>query len=217
MPPPHDEPGPWPVARAEAWAGEHPWLVGCNFAPSTAINQLEMWQADTFDLATIDRELGWAEGLGFNSVRVFLHHLLWEQDAQGFLAADRPVPGHGRPAQDRRDVRAVRRCLGPVPSLRQAAHARTRACTTRAGCRARALVILKDPQRHDELKDYVTGVIGRFRADRRVHAWDLFNEPDNPNRSSYGRFEPANKPELALALLEEGHSPGHARSTRRSR
>ena len=65
------------------------------------------------------------------------------------------------------------------------------------------LVILKDPDRHDELKDYVTGVIGRFRADRRVHAWDLFNEPENPNRSSYGRFEPANKPELALALLKK--------------
>src|SRR3954452_17776183 len=79
------EPGPWPVAKAEGWGREHPWLAGCNFSPSTAINQLEMWQADSFDLPTIDRELGWAEGLGFNSVRVFLHHLLWEQDSQGFL------------------------------------------------------------------------------------------------------------------------------------
>ncbi len=80
------EPGPWPPERAAAWSREHPWLVGCNYIPSTAINQLEMWQADTFDPATIDRELGWAEGLGFNSVRVFLHDLLWEQDAPGFLA-----------------------------------------------------------------------------------------------------------------------------------
>ena len=80
------EPGPWPLERAAAWAREHPWLVGCNYIPSTAINQLEMWQADTFDPATIDRELGWAEGLGFNSVRVFLHDLLWEQDAPGFLS-----------------------------------------------------------------------------------------------------------------------------------
>src|SRR3954453_10442123 len=78
------EPGPWPVAKAEGWAREHPWLVGCNFAPSTAINQLEMWQADTFDLPTIDKELGWAEGLGMNTMRVFLHDLLWQQDADGF-------------------------------------------------------------------------------------------------------------------------------------
>ena len=59
--------------------------MGCNFVPSTAVNQLEMWQADTFDPVAIDRELGYAESLGFNSVRVFLHHLLWEQDANGFM------------------------------------------------------------------------------------------------------------------------------------
>jgi hypothetical protein len=58
---------------------------GANFIPSTAINQLEMWQEETFDPETIDRELGWAAGLGLNSMRVFLHHLLWEQDREGFL------------------------------------------------------------------------------------------------------------------------------------
>src|SRR5215470_11713974 len=70
-----DEPGRWPTERAAAWSREHPWLVGCNYIPSRAINQLEMWQADTFDPATIDRELGWAEGLGMNCVRVYLHDL----------------------------------------------------------------------------------------------------------------------------------------------
>jgi hypothetical protein len=58
--------------------------VGANFLPSTAINQLEMWQAESFDPTTIDRELGWAEGIGMNTMRVFLHNLLWEQDPKGF-------------------------------------------------------------------------------------------------------------------------------------
>src|SRR5438128_11448943 len=75
----------WTPERAAAWHKAHGWLVGSNFIPSTAINQLEMWQADTFDAAAIDRELGWAEGLGFNSMRVFLHDLLWKQDATAFL------------------------------------------------------------------------------------------------------------------------------------
>src|ERR1700704_1533257 len=70
----------WSPQQAKQWHEKMPWLVGANFGPSTAINQLEMWQADSFDLKTIDRELGWAEGLGFNSVRVFLHDLLWKQD-----------------------------------------------------------------------------------------------------------------------------------------
>ena len=74
----------WTAARAWEWHNTLPWLVGCNFIPSTAVNQLEMWQAETFDPATIDRELGWLAALGMNSMRVFLHDLLWQQDAAGF-------------------------------------------------------------------------------------------------------------------------------------
>src|SRR5262249_55385888 len=77
--------GRWPIQKAADWQRAKPWLVGCNFTPSSAVNQLEMWQAETFDTAGIERELSWAERLGFNSVRVFLHNLLWSQDAPGFL------------------------------------------------------------------------------------------------------------------------------------
>src|SRR3954464_14156718 len=77
--------GIWPAAKANAWYAKHKWINGANFTPSTAINQLEMWQADTFDPRTIDRELGYAQSLGFNTMRVFLHDLLWQQDPQGFL------------------------------------------------------------------------------------------------------------------------------------
>src|SRR4029077_2592941 len=45
----------WTKERARAWADSTGWLVGSNFIPSTAINQLEMWQAATFDPRTIDR------------------------------------------------------------------------------------------------------------------------------------------------------------------
>lgn len=40
------------------------WYFGANFIPSTAINQLEMWQKETFDPTTIDRELGFARKIG---------------------------------------------------------------------------------------------------------------------------------------------------------
>ncbi len=75
----------WTPERAAAWQKEKGWLVGANFIPSTAINQLEMWQAETFDAPTIERELGWAAGLGFNSMRVFLHDLPWKQDSAAFI------------------------------------------------------------------------------------------------------------------------------------
>jgi hypothetical protein len=74
----------WPAEKAKQWYAKQGWLRGSNFQPSTAINQLEMFQPETFDTATINRELGWAAELGFNVMRVYLHHLLWTADAAGF-------------------------------------------------------------------------------------------------------------------------------------
>ncbi|HYR08558.1 MAG TPA: cellulase family glycosylhydrolase [Longimicrobium sp.] len=193
--------GRWPVERAQAWERETGWLVGANYAPATAINQLEMWQAETWDPRRIDQELGWARGLGMNTMRVFLHDLAWRQDPQGFLTrvdeflaiAQRhgirpmlvlfdavwdPFP---RPGPQRQ----------PVPGLHNS-----------GWVQSPGVEILRDSMRYDaELKPYVQAVVGRFASDRRVVAWDLFNEPDNANGGSWGAFEPVNKGELALVLL----------------
>src|ERR1700685_2159232 len=74
----------WTQETANSWYARQPWLVGSNYIPSYAANELEMWQAETFDPKRIDTELGWAQGLGMNTMRVFLHDLLWEQDSEGF-------------------------------------------------------------------------------------------------------------------------------------
>lgn len=207
-PPPADQ-GPWPVARAQEWQRKRGWLVGCNFSPSTAINQLEMWQAATFDLPTIDRELGWAEGLGFNSVRVFLHDLLWRRHPESFLKRIEQFLA----AADKHKIGVVfvlfDSCWDPFPCPGRQ-HAPHPGLHNSGWVQSPGLVILRNLDRHDELKDYVTGVVGHFHADSRIHAWDLFNEPDNRNGSSYGRLEPANKPELALSLLRK--EVGWARS-----
>lgn len=78
------QPKVWSAAKANTWYAGHKWINGANFTPSTAINQLEMWQTDTFDPETIDRELGYAEGIGFNTMRVFLHSIAWKEDPKGF-------------------------------------------------------------------------------------------------------------------------------------
>lgn len=194
--------GPWPVEKARAWGESNAWLVGCNYCPSTAINQLEMWQADTFDPETIDRELGWAADLGFNSMRVFLHDLAYKQDPEGFLKrvdeylaiSDRhkigtmivlfdgvwdtdPKPGKQR---------------DPKPGLHNS-----------GWVQSPGRAILGDPSRHDELKDYVVAVVTRFKDDPRVQVWDLFNEADNPNANSYGATELKDKTERAWELLKK--------------
>ena len=78
---------PWPPQKARDWYARQPWLVGANYIPANAINELEMWQAATFDPTEIDKELGWAEGIGMHTMRVFLHDLLWAQDSAGFHQA----------------------------------------------------------------------------------------------------------------------------------
>lgn len=198
--PAQELPGRWSVERAAAWQERVGWLVGCNYAPAYAINQLEMWQPETFDLEAIDKELGWAESLGFNSLRVFLHDAAWRQDPRGFLrrvdqfldlaqkhkigvvlvlfdAVWDPFPKVGRQRDPRPHVHNSGWVQGPGAEL------------------------LGDPSRHDSLEPYVVAVLRHFRRDRRVHAWDLFNEPDNPNRSAYGAVELKNKSEMAYALL----------------
>ena len=161
-----------------------------------------MWQADTFDLLTIDRELGWAEGLGFNSVRVFLHHLLWDQDRDGFLKRiDQFLD-----VADKHKIGVMFVPLDAVwdPYPRSGPQRAPRPHVHNSGwVQSPGHDILKDPRRHGDLKGYITGVIGRFNDDPRIHAWDLFNEPDNTNGNSYGKLEPEGKPELSLMLLKK--------------
>ncbi len=176
----------WTVEQANAWYAEQPWLVGCNFSPSTAINQLEMWQADTFDPETIDRELGWAAGIGFNSIRVYLHNLLWEQDSEGLLRRVDQFLG----IADKHGIGVMLVPLDgvwdPQPKLGKQRDPKPHVHNS-GWLQAPGAEILADPKRHDELRPYIYGLIHHFRNDKRVQLWDVFNEPDNPNRNSYGR------------------------------
>jgi Cellulase (glycosyl hydrolase family 5) len=192
----------WPEARAEEWHRRQPWLVGANFVPSTASNQLEMWQAETFDPRRIDQELGWAAGLGMNTARVFLHDLLWEQDAAGFVqridAFLDIVTGHGiRPMLVLFDS-----CWDPFPAPGPQRPPEPGVHNSR-WVQGPGAAALADAGQHPRLRAYVEGVVGAFGQGPRVLAWDVWNEPDNTNPSSYGRLEPPAKVELVLALLPQ--------------
>ena len=196
----------WTEAEARAWQDRVPWMVGGNFLPSTAINQLEMWQEDTFDPGTIDRELGWAAQLGFTSLRVFLHDLPWRDDPAGFLHRIEKFLSlayrHGIGIM----FVVLDGCWDPRPrSGRQ--HPPRPHVHNSGWVQSPGAAILGDPSRHAEVRDYVYGVIHHFRNDCRIQAWDLFNEPENDNRNSYGangaNIELRNKADMALRLLEQ--------------
>lgn len=192
-------PGRWSVEKANQWYDQEPWLFGCNFTPSTAINQLEMWQAATFDPETIDRELGWAAGLGMNTVRVYLHDLLWEQDHEGFLERIDRFLG----IADKHGIRTMfvifDSCWGSFPQLGEQPAPRPHVHNS-GWVQSPHIETLKDVTKHQALEPYVKGVIGRFKDDARVLAWDLYNEPGAGSSSDGMRHR--RKLALCMILLE---------------
>lgn len=168
----------WTAERAHAWFAGQPWLVGCNFTPSYAINQLEMWQAETFDLAAIDAELALAAGAGMNAVRVYLHDLLWTQGPDDFLAridaflAVAQRHGIGTMLVLFDSCWDPHPAPGPQPAPRPGIH-------NSGWVQSPGMKALADKAEHDRLEAYVRGVASRFRDDPRVIVWDIWNEPDN--------------------------------------
>ena len=192
----------WSEDQANAWYKQQPWLVGSNYLPSNAINELEMWQPETFDPAEIDRELGWAENIGMNTMRVFLHNLLWQQDAPGF----RKRMDQFLAIADRHHIKPMfvlfDSCWDPDPKLGPQ-HPPIPGVHNSGWVQAPGRAVLTDPAQYPKLEAYVKGVVGAFANDKRVLAWDVWNEPDNDNGSSYGKLEPKNKRDLVLALLPQ--------------
>jgi hypothetical protein len=168
----------WPVKKANDWYAKQKWLVGCNFIPSNAINELEMWQADTFDPQTLDKELGMAASLGMNIVRVFLHQIAWEQDKEGFNKRIKTFLEIADKHQIKIMFVLFDSCWndnpmpGKQPEVKVGVH-------NSGWLRCPGTKMLFDSRNWPKLEDYTKGIIGEFAKDTRVIVWDLFNEPSN--------------------------------------
>jgi hypothetical protein len=181
---PAQAPQRWTEAQANAWYAQQPWLVGADYVPSNAINELEMFQPATFDPAINDRELGFAESIGMNTMRVFLQDQLWTSDPDGFkhrldtflaIAARH----HIRPIFVLFDS-----CWEPNPHLGPQ-HPPIPGVHNSGWVQSPGDARLLDPTVEPQLRAYVTGVISAFANDPRVLAWDLWNEPDNSNDNRF--------------------------------
>jgi hypothetical protein len=192
----------WTEAQANAWYRNQPWLVGSNYIPASAINELEMWQADTFDPKRIDLELGWAEGLGMNTMRVYLHDLLWKQDPEGFKKRIDTFLGIAAKHRIKPIFVLFDSCWDPNPALGKQREPRPGVHNS-GWMQSPGAKALEDPSEYPRLEQYVKGVVGAFARDTRILAWDIWNEPDNTNGGSYGKGEPKKKVEFVLALLPQ--------------
>ena len=190
----------WSEQQARDWYASQGWLVGSNYVPATAINQLEMWQADTFDPKRINLELGWAERLGMNTMRVFLHDLAYSQDPAGFKKRlDQFLE-----ISARHKIRPMLVLFDSVwdPNPHSGKQREPRPGVHNSGwVQSPGSKGLADPSEHPRLEKYVKDVVGSFASDRRINSWDIWNEPDNRNGGDYAKQDPPNKVELIEQLL----------------
>ena len=173
----------WSVEKANEWAEKSGWLRGSNFNPSTAINQLETWQAETFDTNTIDKELGWAEGIGLNVMRVFLHHLAWQNDQVGFKKRmDTYLT-----ISTKHGIKTIfvffDDCWNPTyqagkqPDPKPGVH-------NSGWVRDPGTLLQTDQSLPITLESYVKDILTSFKNDKRIAMWDLYNEPGNSDQQN---------------------------------
>lgn len=171
----------WPIEKANAWYKQHAGVNGADFLPSTAINQLEMWQAETFDPATIDKELGWAESIGFNTMRVYLHSIAWTEDPKGFKSRmDQYLT-----IANKHKIKTVfvffddcwnkKGYAGKQPEPKTGIH-------NSGWVQDPGDPDSKDESKFPALEKYVTDVMTTFKTDDRIMFWDLYNEPGNSGK-----------------------------------
>lgn len=197
------EPVRWTPEMANQWYSKLPWTVGVNYIPASASNQLEMWQADTFDPAVIDTELGWCQSIGMNSVRVFLHDLPWLEDSAGFIKRMNQF----LTIANKHKIRVIFVLFSstydpfPEPGIQ---HEVKPGVQNSAWVQSPGANKLANERYWNDLEEYVEGVIHEFITDKRVLAWDLWNEPENTNPGTpYNRSEPRNKAELVAQFLPQ--------------
>ncbi|HEX4577926.1 MAG TPA: cellulase family glycosylhydrolase [Edaphobacter sp.] len=168
----------WSAQRANDWYAKQPWLVGANFIPSDAINELEMFQAETFNPALIDKELGMAESIGMNTMRVFLQDQLWQQDAKGFTKRLDTFLGIAAKHHIRPLLVLFDSCWETNPHLGPQ-HPPIPGVHNSGWVQSPGKERLMDRNVEPQLEAYVKGVVGAFAKDDRVLGWDVWNEPEN--------------------------------------
>jgi hypothetical protein len=192
----------WTAATAADWYSRQPWIVGSNYIQSNTVNQIEMWQQETFDMDRVDLEMGWAENLGLNTLRISLHNMVWEHEPGGvqrridkllkvaekhkirvifvmFDSLGDPYPELGRQHQ-------------PKPGVRDSLWMQS------PGAKG-----LTDPKELQKALIYAEEVVAAYSIDKRVLAWDVWNEPDNTNIGRFNTSEPPQKTELLRTILPQ--------------
>ena len=169
----------WSAEKAMKWWNGQDWPVGACYVPAYAINQFEMWQADTFDPKAIDAELADAESLGLNIVRIYLHEDLWYQDKDGFKSRIDQVLSIAGHHGIKVTFTFCTNGGGAIPVSLGKQPEPVRGNAWKQWVQSPSTEVLNDPSKWDSFKEYLQDILRTFGNDSRILYWCLYNEPEN--------------------------------------
>ena len=113
--------GVWSAQKANQWYAGKGWLRGCDFIPQYRGQPTGNVAGGQLGSRHDRPRAGLAESIGLNCMRVFLHHLAWEEDPAGFRQRMDQLSYHRRPPPYCHHLCLLRRLLERKLPCRSAA------------------------------------------------------------------------------------------------
>jgi hypothetical protein len=169
----------WSEEKANEWYAAQEWPVGCVYMPSNSGTPVEIWAAESFDEKLVDWELGLAQDLGFNVIRLFLCDIVWQEDRAGFMERLEKYVS----IANRHGMKLLitfftnggtikNPYTGPQPQPVPGIH-------NSVWMSSPGRDVVNNPDKWPVIEEYVKCIIGKYKDDPRILAWCLYNEPEN--------------------------------------
>ncbi|MGI6570142.1 MAG: glycoside hydrolase family 2 TIM barrel-domain containing protein [Caldicoprobacterales bacterium] len=186
--------GVWSKEKAWDWYNNTPWLRGCNFMSSDCANRIDQWQELGFEerLRTADRELELAASIGYNSIRLILEFIVWDQDHDGFLKrfdrylstaykhGIRSMIVFGNDCMVPKDEHYKPLKLGKQ-SYDWGYHG-GRKHSQHSNLKQMGYHLLDEPELAERHYKWVREIMELYKNDERIVVWDLYNEAGAAHR-----------------------------------
>lgn len=151
-------------------------IKGAVYTPTNAVNYIDWWQ--NFDPAIVDRELAYAQTYGINTIAVYLHYLVWENNAADLLAKFETV----LQLADKHGIKVspifYDDCWNPAPQLGDQGAPIPGVHNSR-WVQSPGAAVKNDYYGNykPKLRNYVQDVVNAHLSDKRILFWEQMNEP----------------------------------------
>lgn len=184
----------WSREKIWEWYNSKPWIRGCNFMSSDCANRIDQWQEYNFEerFETTKRELALAAETGFNSIRIIPEFFVWKQEHDGFMERFERYISEAAKNGISCMIVLGNDCMPPKEEALARMHLGEqhvdwgyhggRKISQHGSFEGAGYSIIDEPEYAEEFYKYVKEIVTKYKNDKRIIIWDVFNEPGNSKR-----------------------------------